>query len=150
VKAIPRPLLILFVVVVVLGFISCGAAGLKGDPGESDPSWDFKPEGIPIAEVGTDDGCSIADTVITVPSACTLTIEAKPFPPRELRLEVLEGTPFVSIVQEVRDHRETNSHEFEPGATFGVSGLVGEKVIAIDIQCVTFLSGACRLEVVED
>jgi hypothetical protein len=174
---LPRWLVIAGIVIIVLGFLSCGV-GVGRDLTEPKPSknpstptpkptpitsfgpvsFDIVPaNAVPAAEVATSpNSCSRDGTKITfaftVP--CTLIVQPSGFLPRELRLFVSTGSVGVAVTQEIRGEPRTSDQRnySEAGATPAPSGTPHAKIrvsqSAVHVS-LTCALGTCVVFVIE-
>jgi hypothetical protein len=116
---IPRPLLIVIVVIVILGVVSCGAGvfrGLNEDPHPAPEDAGAKSgfdglikEPVPLGDIKIAGGdCSFSEVdsdgvahAISVPSSCFFRVEPKALIPRVLKLEATSGSAVVSVQQTI-------------------------------------------------
>jgi hypothetical protein len=160
---IPRPLLIVIIVIVILGVVSCGAGvfrGLNEDPNPSPENAggeagldNVDPRPVPPADVRVTAGtCSISDQDsdgvvddITISSFCDLTIEGQVLLPRVLRLSVASNAfPGVMAVQQEIDGRMQPDPPENKSATSGVKEVSASGLgpVKIRISC-----GSCLLRI---
>ncbi len=144
---VPKPIIIVVIIVIALGVVSCAVGGLRGategEPALADNPFDFEglldPQPIRAAELGlagvNGGDCQRAGAVIQVSGTCRLLVEARILPPRELRVRVDSGTAIVVVRQEVRGEVETSPDEdFSFGEIFDVSG-GGTDDIQVFVAC---------------
>jgi hypothetical protein len=144
---VPKPILIVVIIVIALGVVSCAVGGLRGategPPALGDNPFDFEnlldPQPIRAAELGlagvNGGSCQRAGAVIQVAGTCQVLVEGRILPPRELRVRIDSGTANVVVRQEVRGEVETSDPEsFTPGETFDVSG-GGTNDVEVFVAC---------------
>lgn len=139
---IPRPLLIVVLILVVLGALSCTAAGFKGPPDRDDLHLPFDAEPIAASEIGATGSCTKQGVEITVTTACELTVPAQQFPPSELRLRVVAGSVSVTVFQVIRGEVHEQNDSFDGGERFEISA-AGERDVRVSLVCLL----SCRLEI---
>lgn len=157
-KDVPRPLLILIVVIVILGVVSCGAGvfrGLNEDP-PPNPS-DAAVDGFVEAPVRRQDvrvegvgggSCSRLGPTISISSDCLLTVEPQAIRPRVLRLQVLNDPVDVTVRQEIDgelqpDDPETKTFNVFNDEDFEIS-IAGTSPIFVRLEC-----GSCDLGIID-
>ena len=104
---VPRPLLVLVMIIIVLGVLSCGAGAVRGlheDTATPAPMTDGLINGLVSPdEVELTGNCSIiAGPAINVVSTCALTMDPQALRPRKLHLVVASGTVLVTASQQIR------------------------------------------------
>ena len=135
---IPKPLLIVIIIIVILGVVSCGAGVIRGltdgpEPSASDAAGDGGP-GLPSVKAGdvtvsaasgvlfsscsktNEDGEAPATDAspvddITISNACDLTIAGQ-FLPQVLRM-TLDADSDIAVQQEIGGRLQPDSLEFE-------------------------------------
>jgi hypothetical protein len=147
---VPRPLLVLVVVIIVLGVLSCGAGvfrGIQEDTATPAPMTGLITAPVPPGDVSvsTPNGgtCSIAGSVITVGSNCRVTVDPQTFRPRKLYLGVATGTLTAVVRQEIRGRLQSSNSESPASGTFSIS-VAGSSPVLVDLTC---LSPSCGLTV---
>jgi hypothetical protein len=156
---IPKPLLILIVIIVILGVLSCSAGVIRGFNEEAPPSpehagseagFDQDPIPVPLADVGLSD-CSRSDQDgdgltddIAISSSCDVTIENQFFRSRVLRLWVLSigflGP--ISVQQEIDGEYQPDPPKtkgFNNGGLLEISAS-GVGAVHVRIKCSCILS----------
>ena len=123
---IPKPLLIVIVVIVILGVVSCGAGVFRGlnegdQPSASDAGAGFK--GVLNGPVKAEDirgDCSVdvQQSQITVNSSCQLRLEPVALLPRVLKIEI-------------------NSSSADPGVDVTVSQEIDGKIQSPDTKTIS-------------
>ncbi|HEV8516307.1 MAG TPA: hypothetical protein VGQ47_01550 [Candidatus Limnocylindrales bacterium] len=155
---LPRPLLIVVLVISVLGALSCGLGVLRGPekrPAETpDASGRARADSLPLLaprrvraeEVAASPSaaCSRSGSVITVTGTCTITVARAGFRPGKLVLTVGGGAFVAARVTEVRQPQRTVSTDetFGPGRTFDVTSS-GSGDTALVVEC----ASTCTLTV---
>jgi hypothetical protein len=155
---IPKPLLVVIVIIIVLGVLSCGVGAIRGIQDANPTPAPFPtptpfvlPDGVITARVPEGDvsasaspstNCSIAGVVITVISSCQLTVDPVAFLPRKLFLNVTSGPVAIVVRQVIRGQMQHSDSETKPFGVFEIS-VSGSSPVFVDIGCVS-----CTLEVV--
>jgi hypothetical protein len=154
---VPRPLLILIVVIVILGVVACtiGVARDNDEPASGPNAGDrqavedfFGPRPVPAAEASLSPGCSRV-TVAGQPhfqfnGSCTITVEPRGIFSRVLRMVVVSGTPLVSVTSNIRGDETTTDPEGPDGNRIEVS-IGGDSPVITNVSCF----GSCDLRVVQ-
>jgi len=145
---IPKPILIVVIVVIALGVVSCAIGGLRGLT-DGPPAADqdlidrfdgfLDPRPIPAAELGlaglNGGSCNRVGAIIQVSGTCRLLVDARIFPPRELRVRIDSGNATVVVRQEVQGEVETTDPEgFGFADVFDVSG-GGTNDVEVFVAC---------------
>src|SRR3954451_5663426 len=96
---VPRPLLVVVLVIIVLGVVSCGVGVIRGRVENGDPTpaptarfSGFGDTPVPPGDVRAGAGCTRSDPLITVAGSCVLTIDPQSLRPRSLVLRVTSGS----------------------------------------------------------
>jgi hypothetical protein len=144
---IPKPLLVVIVIIIVLGVLSCGAGALRGSQDAGDPTPGPGGGGafggqVAPADIELTGDCSFIPGAITVPSNCHLTMHPQAFIPRKLRLVVALAAAVVTVSQVIQnDLRSSEPTTRNPGQDIEVS-VAGSSPVVVDVLC---FSG-CRLD----
>jgi hypothetical protein len=147
---VPRWLLIAGIVIIVLGFLSCGI-GIVRD-GEPDPSEEPSPRSdldvfpasvVSSKEVALSEACSSADpaTTISFTGTCHLTVQPGVFIPKELRMDIT-GTALITTKQVIRDKTQEPPAKAAPRVAVRVSGS------SVDVF-VTCTLGQCTIKITD-
>lgn len=155
---IPKPLLVVVVIIIVLGVLSCGVGAIRGIQDANPTPAPFPtptpfvlpdgvitapvPEGDVSASASPSTNCSIAGVLITVASGCRLTVDPVAFLPRKLFLKVTSGSVTIVVSQFIRDHLRSSDADTKLFGVFEIS-VSGSSPVFVDIGC-----GSCTLEVV--
>ena len=157
-KDVPRPLLILIVVIVILGVVSCGAGVFRGLDEDPPPAPSDRPLGDVInAPVnrrdvdvrGIDGGsCSRSGATVSISGDCLLTVEPQVIRPRVLRFEVINNPVDVTVRQEIDGRLEPDDPETKTFFTFNDDefeiSVAGSSPVFALLEC-----GACDLRVID-
>lgn len=156
---IPKPLLILIIIIVILGVLSCSAGVIRGFNKESDPDpgsvrsqlgFDQDPIPVPLSDVrligctlSNQDGDEFSDD-IAISGSCNVTIEDQFFRSRVLRLWVLSIALFgpISVQQEIDGEfqpRPPKTKDFNNGGLLEISAS-GVGAVHVRINCTCTLS----------
>lgn len=151
---IPRPLLVVIVIIVILGVVSCGAGVFRGvneetEPDASSAASDAGFDGLingPVEPQDISGPClDNVHKLITVNTSCELNVEPVALLPRVLKLQVSSGTVFVSVRQEIRGKLQPGSpqtEDFSPSETLEIS-VSGSTPVIVTLTCF----GTCVLDV---
>src|SRR6476646_9609087 len=107
---VPRPLLVVVVVIVILGVVSCGAGVIRGRMDAAGPAptpsaqfEGFGDSAVPPRDVSeSGSGCSRSGALISVSGSCVLAIDPQSLRPRSLRLRATSGTTDIVVTQIIR------------------------------------------------
>ena len=156
---IPKPLLILIIIIVILGVLSCSAGVIRGFDNESDPDpgsvrsrlgFDQDPIPVPLSDVrligcslSNQDGDGLNDD-IAISSSCDVTIENQFLRSRVLRLWVLSIGLFgtISVQQEIDGEfqpRSPKTKAFSNGGLLEISAS-GVGAVHVLVNCTCTLS----------
>jgi hypothetical protein len=154
---VPRPLLILVVVIVVLGVVACTVGLARDNDSSGDrPSGDsqhsvedfFGPRNVPAAEASLSSGCSLVNVSnephFKFTNDCTITVQPRGIFSRILRMVRVSGTPVVSVTSNIRGDETTTDPEGPDGNRIEVS-IGGDSPVVINITS----CGTCDLRVVQ-
>jgi hypothetical protein len=144
---VPRPLLVVVIVIIVLGVVACGVGFARGrlENGRPTPDPTTRFEGVSdqtvprrdVRIVALDGGtCSEAGNPVkvTVANHCRMTIEPRSLRPRKLRLDVA-GPPYLVVVtQEIRGSVQSKDKSFTTNDTVEVS-VAGTSPVVVDFSC---------------
>jgi hypothetical protein len=150
---IPKPLLIVVIIIVILGVVSCGAGVFRGltegdQPSASNAGADFKGviNGPFLAEdinvIGGDCTVSTTPARISIPSSCQLMLEPVALLPRVLKIEIdptsSDDSVDVTVRQQVNDETQTPPAEtLEPVSQdpdFEIS-VAGSTPVFVKLDC---------------
>ncbi|MFL5674985.1 MAG: hypothetical protein ACJ779_08265 [Chloroflexota bacterium] len=144
---VPRPLLVVVVVIVILGITSCGAGVVRGRLDAAGPTAapttlfrGLSDEPVPRRDVRIDalDGgsCNESGTPVTVTVAthCLMTVDPRSLRPRTLRLDAVGPPIFVVVGQEIRGERHTKDKLFPVSGVIEVS-VAGTTPVTVDVSC---------------
>jgi hypothetical protein len=154
-KDVPRPLLILVIVIIVLGVVACGigvARGRLDAAGPTDtPAVQFGSFGearVPARDVrAISSGCSRAsfDAVdIDVSGSCVLRIDPQSLRPRSLFLRATSGSVTASITQKVRNETPTSDSDTLSSGIEGTKiSIAGTSPVDVNLSCF----GSCSVQI---
>jgi hypothetical protein len=140
---VPRPLLVVVVVIIVLGVIACGAGVIRGrmENGDATPEPTRRFEGfgdsaIPRREVTFGGDCENDpdDESVAVNGTCATTLEPRFLRPRKLIVTVSGGDVNVTVRQEIRGKRETQSDTVDNGDEVEVA-VAGTSPVSVFFSC---------------
>jgi hypothetical protein len=148
---VPRPLLVVVVVIIVLGVIACGAGVIRGrmDAGrpKQTPSVQFDGFGdskVPsrdVAVVGS--GCDRSGAVITITTTCLLIADPQSIRPRTLHLDVTSGSVKAVVAQQIRGETRTSDPNPDPTDPIEVS-VSGTSPVRVTLNC-----GSCQVRIAQ-
>ncbi len=147
---VPRPLLVVVVVIIVLGVIACGAGVIRGRIDATGPTprptpqFDgFGDSSVPprdVTDVG--DGCDRTGAVVTITGGCLLRVDPQSLRPRSLRLRVTNGSVDVVVQQSIRGYtRTSDSDSFSVGQQAKIS-VAGTSPVDVILTC-----GSCQVQI---
>jgi hypothetical protein len=153
---IPRPLLILIVIIVILGVLSCGVGVFRGSRSEATPA---PGDAAGQAHVGSliDGPVHIEDITglcvdatnlrISFTTSCGLSVRPVALLPRVLKLRPTSGTVTVSVRQEIKGTLQPDSPEtkdFPPFDDVKIS-VSGSTPVLVSLTCL----GTCELDILQ-
>lgn len=155
---VPKPLLVVVVVIIVLGVLSCGVGVIRGIQDSSatpapppTPTPFVLPDGVIEAPVPSGDvtssavpssSCTIAGPDITISTDCRLIVNPQAFQPRKLFLQVMSGFVTIVVRQEIRGELRESDPDSKLVGTFEIS-VSGSSPVFVDVECTS-----CTLKVV--
>ena len=143
---VPRPLLVVVVVIIILGVVSCGAGVIRGRLDAAGPSpapsvrfEGFSDRAVPRRDVTieaisgscTESGVPVK---VTVTSQCRLTVDPRSLLPRKLKLAAAGAPIFVVVRQDIRGETRTKDKLFLTDDTIEVS-VAGTSPVIVDVSC---------------
>ena len=139
---IPRPLLVVVVVIIVLGVIACGAGVIRGRMEDGDPTppptrrfEGFGDTPIPRRDVRFTGSCSNADALtVNVSGLCSTTLEPRFLRPRKLLVTVGGADVTVSVFQEIRGNNESQTDDVDEGKVVEVA-VAGTSPVTVQFNC---------------
>lgn len=156
---IPKPLLIVIVVIVILGVVSCGAGVLRGVNQEPKPNASTAAGGFggvingpldPRDIVVAGGNCTVSGAQITIPSVCDLRLEPVALLPRVLKLEIdassTDDSVKVTVEQVIDGETRSGDDTVSPNGTATPDikvSVAGSSPISVTLEC-----GSCVLDII--
>ena len=144
---VPRPLLVVVVVIIILGVVSCGAGVIRGriDAAGTSPTPSVQFEGFGDSAVSQRDvttdtggGCNRSGALISVSGSCRLTVDPQSLRPRSLRLIATIGTADIVVTQSIRGETPSSDvHALHVGDDPVEISIAGTSPVDITVSCVS-------------
>jgi len=147
-KDVPRPLLILVIVIILIGVVACGAGVIRGRMDAAGPSptpstrFDgfgdstVPPKDVKIEPDGGSCSASTGDPVtVGISGHCLMTINPRSLLPRRLQLTA-GGDVTVTVTQKIRGEDHSKDKGFSDGQTIEAS-VAGTSPVRVAFDCVS-------------
>jgi hypothetical protein len=148
---VPRPLLVVVVVIIILGVVSCGVGVIRGrmDAARPAPTPSVQFEGfgdsaVPARDVRSAGDCGRNGADLTISGTCVLTVDPQSLRPRSLRLLPISGTATVVVTQSIRGETQTSDPDsLSTGESAAKISVAGTSPVNVILSCVT----TCQVQI---